>query len=301
MAGTFPNRQYLHSGDVRRPQGGPDPTAGRHLRGTDDLGPPRPRRTCRRATTTSTCRSSRCGAGAWTATGRRSTTTSTTPRGAPNFVMVDPGFRDSTDDHSGPTSVRHVHPRCSAFAQSPGSGRSCLYDEWVFSTTCVPRRRSSRSRRLRQTGSDRRVADAHVDHTRSDHTSVLRFLEWRFLGAPGTGAGRREPLVAHATRPPRAQPRDRARRGGARIRTSAFDVDLPLVARRTAVRVPAVGHRAAATGQRGRDLERVGGRPGAAGADPAGRAGRLGGALAAALTGRLAATGWPERERVLPH
>jgi hypothetical protein len=30
----------------------------------------------------------------------------------------------------------------------------------------------------------------YVDHTLYDHTSVLRFLEWRFLGAPPQGPGR---------------------------------------------------------------------------------------------------------------
>jgi hypothetical protein len=30
----------------------------------------------------------------------------------------------------------------------------------------------------------------YVDHTLYDHTSVLRFLEWRFLGAPSRGAGK---------------------------------------------------------------------------------------------------------------
>ena len=28
-----------------------------------------------------------------------------------------------------------------------------------------------------------------VDHRQYDHTSILRFLEWRFLGAPPRGAG----------------------------------------------------------------------------------------------------------------
>jgi phospholipase C len=28
-----------------------------------------------------------------------------------------------------------------------------------------------------------------VDHTLYDHTSILRFIEWRFLGAPPTGPG----------------------------------------------------------------------------------------------------------------
>jgi hypothetical protein len=31
----------------------------------------------------------------------------------------------------------------------------------------------------------------YVDHALYDHTSVLRFLEWRFLGAPAQGPGKR--------------------------------------------------------------------------------------------------------------
>ena len=34
-----------------------------------------------------------------------------------------------------------------------------------------------------------RVLPGAVDHARYDHTSILRFLEWRFLGAPPHGAG----------------------------------------------------------------------------------------------------------------
>jgi hypothetical protein len=30
-----------------------------------------------------------------------------------------------------------------------------------------------------------------VDHQLYDHTSILRFIEWRFLGAPAHGAGRK--------------------------------------------------------------------------------------------------------------
>ncbi len=30
-----------------------------------------------------------------------------------------------------------------------------------------------------------------VDHTVYDHTAVMRFLEWRFMGAPATGPARR--------------------------------------------------------------------------------------------------------------
>src|SRR4029077_15827876 len=34
-----------------------------------------------------------------------------------------------------------------------------------------------------------RARPGFVDHTLYDHTSVLRFLEWRFLGAPPRGPG----------------------------------------------------------------------------------------------------------------
>ena len=42
--GDVPEPPVPAQRDVRRPQGGPDPAAGRHLRGTDDLGPPHRRR-----------------------------------------------------------------------------------------------------------------------------------------------------------------------------------------------------------------------------------------------------------------
>src|SRR4029079_11184558 len=33
------------------------------------------------------------------------------------------------------------------------------------------------------------VRPGFVDHTTYDHTSILRFIEWRFLGAPPRGPG----------------------------------------------------------------------------------------------------------------
>ena len=42
----------------------------------------------------------------------------------------------------------------------------------------------------------------YVDHTLYDHTSILRFLEWRFLGAPPRRPGRgHRQVVPHAARP----------------------------------------------------------------------------------------------------
>jgi phospholipase C len=129
----------------------------------------------------------------------------------PSFAMVDPGFRGDwrTDDHSwadiryGQRFVREVFR---AFAQSPQWERGLfvlIYDEWggFFDHVRPPvvpdaRRAADPENDFGQTGfrvpaivASPRAAPGGVDHTRSDHTSVLRFLEWRFLGAPARGPG----------------------------------------------------------------------------------------------------------------
>ena len=129
----------------------------------------------------------------------------------PNFVMVDPGFRGPyrSDDHSwadiryGQRFVREVFR---AFARSPQWERGVfvlIYDEWggFFDHVRPPvvpddRRSSDPENDFGQTGfrvpaivASPRARRGGVDHTRSDHTSVLRFVEWRFLGAPGRGPG----------------------------------------------------------------------------------------------------------------
>jgi phospholipase C len=128
-----------------------------------------------------------------------------------NFVMVDPGFRGPfrTDDHSwadiryGQRFVREVFR---AFARSPHWERGVfilLYDEWggffdhVRPPVVADQRRSlDPDENFGQTGfrvpavvAAPRAQQTGVHHTRSDHTSVLRFLEWRFLGAPARGPG----------------------------------------------------------------------------------------------------------------
>ena len=74
-----------------------------------------------------------------------------------------------------------------------------IYDEWGGFFDHVPppvvpddRRSPDSERDFGQTGfrvpaivASPRAQRAGVDHAVSDHTSVLRFLEWRFLGAPG--------------------------------------------------------------------------------------------------------------------
>ena len=129
----------------------------------------------------------------------------------PSFVMVDPGFRGPyrSDDHSwadiryGQRFVREVFR---AFARSPQWERGVfvlIYDEWggFFDHVRPPivpddRRSSDPENDFGQTGfrvpaivASPRARRGGVDHTRSDHTSVLRFVEWRFLGAPGRGPG----------------------------------------------------------------------------------------------------------------
>jgi phospholipase C len=129
----------------------------------------------------------------------------------PNFVMVDPGFQGAyrTDDHSwadiryGQRFVREVFR---SFASSPQWERGVfvlIYDEWGgFFDHVVPpvvpddRRSPDPENDFGQTGfrvpaivASPRARHTGVDHTVSDHTSVLRFLEWRFLGAPGRGPG----------------------------------------------------------------------------------------------------------------
>ena len=61
-----------------------------------------------------------------------------------------------------------------------------------------------------------------VDHTLYDHTSVLRFLEWRFLGAPPRGpGGDTDKWFLTDARPPRQQPRREPRARSTRTPTSA--------------------------------------------------------------------------------
>jgi phospholipase C len=68
----------------------------------------------------------------------------------------------------------------------------------------------------------------YVDHTLYDHTSILRFLEWRFLGAPAHGPGRAGDKWF-------LTPRDRNANnlGATLVRTNpdpevGFDVDVPI-------------------------------------------------------------------------
>jgi phospholipase C len=129
----------------------------------------------------------------------------------PNVVFVDPGFVGVTqnDDHpladvrAGQAFLRDVFK---AFARSPHWKRGVFiatYDEWggFFDhggTTHLPDDRANANDALDFSQAGFRVPTvmaspfAHsglVDGRTYDHTSILRFIEWRFLGAPPEGPG----------------------------------------------------------------------------------------------------------------
>jgi phospholipase C len=129
----------------------------------------------------------------------------------PHVTFLDPGFQDGsrTDNHphgdirAGEAFVRDVF---AAFARSPHWERGLFiltYDEWggFFDHVAPPvlpddRQSPVDADNFSQLGFRVPTVLASpysqvgaVDHTTYDHTSILRFLEWRFLGAPPTGIG----------------------------------------------------------------------------------------------------------------
>ena len=127
----------------------------------------------------------------------------------PNVTFLDPGFNTGsrTDNHphadirAGEAFVRDVF---AAFAESPHwqNGLFILtYDEWggFFDHVAPPRAVDDRAStndaddfgqlgfRIPTVLASPYSQVGAVDHTTYDHTSILRFLEWRFLGAPAVG------------------------------------------------------------------------------------------------------------------
>jgi phospholipase C len=127
----------------------------------------------------------------------------------PNVVMIDPSFRGPlrADDHPqgdvrmGQSFVREIFR---TFTQSPHWEHGMfvlVYDEWggFFDHQHPPQLADERSSPINiedfgQAGfrvpamvASPYVRPGAVDHTLYDHTSILRFLEWRFLGAPAVG------------------------------------------------------------------------------------------------------------------
>jgi phospholipase C len=130
----------------------------------------------------------------------------------PHVVFVDPAFLtgNRTDDHpladirAGQRFLRDVF---AAFARSKQWRRGAfvlMYDEWGgfydhVKPPVLPDNRASTDdlQNFGQAGfrvpavvASPYARRGYVDHTLYDHTSVLRLLEWRFLGAPARGAGK---------------------------------------------------------------------------------------------------------------
>ena len=129
----------------------------------------------------------------------------------PNVVFVDPGFTTDlrTDDHphgdmrDGQKFVFNVFK---AFASSPLWERGAFfltYDEWGGFFDHVPppilpddRASAIDAENFGQAGfrvptlmASPYARPGFVDHRTYDHTSILRFIQWRFLGAPPEGPG----------------------------------------------------------------------------------------------------------------
>jgi phospholipase C len=129
----------------------------------------------------------------------------------PNVTFVDPGFTSAlrTDDHPYAdirAGQRYVSDLVHAFVNSPHWERGVFfitYDEWggFFDHVAPPRLPDDRA--SPNDVDDFRLAGfrvptmmlspyapkGFVDSRTYDHTSLLRFIEWRFLGAPAEGAG----------------------------------------------------------------------------------------------------------------
>jgi phospholipase C len=130
----------------------------------------------------------------------------------PRVVFLDPAFTTDyrTDDHPGGADTRTAQKFVAdcfwAFAQSPHWERGAFivtYDEWGGFFDHVPppilpddRVSSDDLENFGQAGfrvpallASPFARRGFVDHTLYDHTSILRFIEWRFLGAPARGPG----------------------------------------------------------------------------------------------------------------
>jgi phospholipase C len=129
----------------------------------------------------------------------------------PNVSFVTPhvGGVFRTDDHpQGDIALgqRFIEAVYTAFVRSPQWQRGMfvlVYDEWGgffdhVRPPVVPDARSSSDDldnfgqlgfRVPSLMASPYARPGYVDHNLYDHTSILRFLEWRFLGAPAQGPG----------------------------------------------------------------------------------------------------------------
>ncbi len=134
--------------------------------------------------------------------------------------------------------------RCSTRSPIPTQWERGLfiltYDEWggFFDHVKPPilaDDRASRRPRERASGSPASACPTvlaspyarrnYVDHRVYDHTSTLRFLEWRFLGAPPEGPGGDSDWNLTTARPPRQQHRSPSLGGDPPDPDLGFDLD----------------------------------------------------------------------------
>lgn len=131
----------------------------------------------------------------------------------PNVVFLDPGFlgdtRTDEHPHGDVRDGQRLVQRCvKAFVDSAHWARGVFfitYDEWGGFFDHVPPPRVADDRATARHDDDdfgqtgfrvpARMLSPYarrnfVDHRLYEHTSILRFLEWRFLGAPPEGRGR---------------------------------------------------------------------------------------------------------------
>lgn len=130
----------------------------------------------------------------------------------PNVVFLDPGFvgETRTDEHPHGDvrdGQRLVEQCLRAFVQSPHWERGVFiltYDEWggFYDHVRPARFKDDRASRVDDENFGQggfrvptRIMSPYarenfVDRTLYDHTSILRFIQWRFLGAPARGKGR---------------------------------------------------------------------------------------------------------------
>jgi len=127
----------------------------------------------------------------------------------PNVTMVDPNFFgvNQCDDHplaDVRAGQRFLRDAFKAFVESPHWEHGAFivtYDEWGgFFDHVAPahfpddRRSANDADDFSQAGfrvptvmASPYAKPGYVDHRAYDHTSILRFIEWRFLGAPPEG------------------------------------------------------------------------------------------------------------------
>jgi len=168
----------------------------------------------------------------------------------PNVVFVDPAFLtgNRTDDHphadirAGQRFLRDVFQ---AFAQSKHWKRGAFivtYDEWGGFFDHVPPpilpddlanpvdadNFGQAGFRVPAVIASPYARRGFVDHHLYDHTSVLRFLEWRFLGAPARGPGKDGDSWFLTSRDRNARNLGASLLGEEPDRDVGFDLDVPI-------------------------------------------------------------------------